>query len=67
LYCLGDTCLHVINGKVNMVLTKTRHMVDGKEQPLTKGKLQIQSEGAEVFYRNIQIEGITKLPEGLGK
>ena len=65
LYCYGSTCLHVMNGKVNNVLTNTRHIVDGKEEPLTKGKIQIQSEGAEVFYRNLRVEGISGLPKGL--
>ncbi|WP_018617579.1 3-keto-disaccharide hydrolase [Spirosoma luteum] len=62
LYCLGGTCVHMLNGKVNMKITDTRHLIDGKAVPLTKGKIQIQSEGAEVFYRNIQVEGIKSLP-----
>lgn len=61
LYCLGDTCLHVLNGKTNMMLTHTRHVVDGQLVPLTKGKIQLQSEGAEVYYRNIQIQPISRL------
>ena len=65
LYCFGDTALHVINGKVNLMLTKTRHIVNGQEVPLTKGKIQIQSEGAEVFYRNIQVQSIKQLPAAL--
>ena len=35
---------------------------DGKIVPLTKGRIQIQSEAAEVFYKNIQIKSIKKLP-----
>ncbi len=65
LYCLGGTCVHMLNDKVNMKVTNTRHLVDGKVVPLTKGKIQIQSEGAEVFYRNIQVEGINALPKKL--
>lgn len=65
LYCLGDTCLHVLNGKVNMMLTHARHTVNGQVVPLTKGKIQLQSEGAEVFYRNIQIRHIGQLPAEL--
>ena len=67
LYCVGDTCLHVINGKVNMMLTNTRHVVSGKMEPLTKGKIQLQSEGAEVFYRNISVRQIKQLPKELMK
>ena len=44
-----------VNGKPVMVLTNPRRKVDDREEPLTKGKIQIQSEGAEVFYRNIKI------------
>lgn len=65
LYCFGDTCLHVMNGKVNLVLTHTRHLVNGQVMPLTKGKIQLQSEGAEVFYKNIQIRSISQLPAEL--
>jgi hypothetical protein len=67
LYTVGPTSVHVVNGKVVMVLTGSRHMVDGKEVPLTRGKIQIQSEGAEVFYRNIALRPITKIPAELLK
>jgi hypothetical protein len=53
--CVGGTARHVINGVENMVITNSRHTVDGSLVPLTKGKLQFQSEGAEIFYRNIMI------------
>ncbi|ARK09317.1 DUF1080 domain-containing protein [Fibrella sp. ES10-3-2-2] len=65
LYCMGDTCLHVLNGKVNMMLTHTSQLVNGKREPLTKGKIQLQSEGAEVYYRNIQVRSISALPAEL--
>ena len=65
LYCFGDTCLHVMNGKVNMILTRTRHLVNGQAVPLTKGKIQLQSEGSELYYRNIQVQGISQLPAAL--
>jgi hypothetical protein len=61
--CHGGTSVHVINGKVNMILTNSRQLVDGKEVPLTRGKIQIQSEGAEVFYRNIAFKQIDRIPE----
>lgn len=67
LYCVGDTCLHVMNGVVTMMLTNTRHLIDGQLEPLTKGKIQLQSEGAEVYYRNIRIRDIKALPAELLK
>jgi hypothetical protein len=63
LLAVGDTGVHIVNGKVVMILTGSRHVVDGKETPLTKGKLQIQSEGAEVFYRGMAIRPLSAIPE----
>ena len=63
LYCLGQTSVHVVNGRVNMVLTGLRHHVDGREVPLTKGRIQFQSEAAEVFYRNIAVRRISNIPD----
>jgi hypothetical protein len=60
---VGQTSVHIVNGKVVMVLTGSRQMLDGKEVPLTKGKIQLQSEGAEVFYRNIVLRPISKIPD----
>lgn len=57
----GDA-VHVVNGKVNMRVYNIRRLVDGKTMPLTKGKIQLQSEGAEVFYRNIAIRPIQEIP-----
>ena len=65
LYCHGDTSVHVINGKVMMVLYHSKQINEGQELPLTKGKIQIQSEGAEVFYKKIKIQAIDRLPNKL--
>jgi hypothetical protein len=61
IYCLGSTIVHVLNGKVVMKLYNSRQPFDGKEIPLTKGKIQLQTEGAEVYYRNIQWQPITEI------
>jgi len=65
LYCHGDTSIHVINGKVMMVLYHSKQADNGLDLPLTKGKIQIQSEGAELFYKGIKIQPIAKLPTAL--
>lgn len=67
LYCFGDTGIHVINGKVMMVLYRSRQNEKGQVLPLKKGKIQIQSEGAEVFYKQIKIQPINVLPAGFLK
>ena len=64
-YAAGQTSVHVVNGEVNMVLTGLRHTVDGREVPLTRGRIQFQSEAAEVFYRDIQIRPIGEVPRSL--
>jgi hypothetical protein len=64
-YCYGDTSVHVVNDQVVMVLYNSRQADSGKETPLKKGKLQLQSEGAEVFYRNIAIQSIEQIPAGV--
>jgi hypothetical protein len=67
LYCHGDTSVHVVNGKAVMVLLHSQQMDNGKAQPLVKGKLQIQSEGAEVFYKDIKIISLQAIPGELLK
>lgn len=52
----GESSVHIINGQTNNTILKMEKFVDGKWIPLTKGKLLLQKEGAEVFYRNIVIK-----------
>ena len=67
LYCHGDTSIHVVNGKVMMVLYHNQQSENGQDLPLTKGRIQLQSEGAELFYKNIRIQRINSLPDSLTK
>jgi hypothetical protein len=67
LYCHEDTSVHVINGKVMMVLYHSQQSDNGQARPLKKGKLQIQSEGAEVFYKQIRIKQLDVIPSDLLK
>lgn len=43
----GDRFEHWVNGKVNLV---------GRRASVTRGRIQLQSEGAELAYRNIVLE-----------
>ncbi|MDR2038191.1 MAG: DUF1080 domain-containing protein [Bacteroidales bacterium] len=61
--CYEGTSVHVINGKVNMINTDSHIKVDGKKVPLTKGAIQLQSEGAEIYYRKMEIRPITGIPD----
>jgi hypothetical protein len=65
IYCLGETAVHVVNGKAVMVLHNLRRPAQGKEVPMNSGRVQLQSEGAEVFFRKLTIEPLTRIPGGL--
>lgn len=59
LYVLGDRAIHVVNGVPVMEVRGIR----AEGQPLTHGAIQLQSEGAETFFRDIVLEPITALPK----
>jgi len=65
IYTVDGNAVHVVNGKVNMRLSNSRHFLNGEELALTKGKIQLQSEGAEIFYRQVEIRNIDKIPDEL--
>ena len=62
LICFGDKSIHIVNGHVVMVLRNSRYIKNGETLPLTKGKIQLQSEATEVYYKDIEIREIDKLP-----
>lgn len=63
LYVLGDRAVHVVNGvPVAQVKDLATIDPDGIRQPLTRGRIQLQSEGAETWFRNITVEPIKTLP-----
>ncbi len=62
LYCFGQTSVHVVNGQVVMINTNNSKIENGQKIPLTKGKIQVQSEGGEFFIRKIEIEKIKSIP-----
>jgi hypothetical protein len=61
--CYEGASVHIINGKVNNILTNSHLKIDGKDVPLTKGVIQLQSEGAEIFYRKVEIRPISGIPQ----
>jgi hypothetical protein len=62
IYCVGTTAVHVVNGKPMMVLHNLRRPEGGRDVGLDRGKIQLQSEGAEVFYRKLEIRPLTEIP-----
>jgi hypothetical protein len=63
LYVLGDRAVHVVNG---VPVAEAHNLAviaaDGSRTPLTHGRIQLQSEGAETWFRRITVEPIRSLP-----
>jgi len=59
LFALDDNAIFIVNGVVVMVVEQSK---DGSGNPLTSGQLQLQSEGAELFYRDVKIRKIGEIP-----
>lgn len=59
IYAVDDKAVFVVNGVQVMAIEDSK---GANGLPLTFGQLQIQSEGAEVYYRDINIKRINKLP-----
>ncbi|MGB0744064.1 MAG: 3-keto-disaccharide hydrolase [Opitutales bacterium] len=64
LYVIGDRAIHVVNGEVVMVVEDARKK---NGTPLIKGQIQIQSEAAEIYYKDMRIRPIEEFPKALLK
>ena len=62
LICYGDKSLQIINGHVVMALSQLVGKNGNSIKPLVKGRIQLQSEAAEVFFKDIQIKQIAGIP-----
>lgn len=67
LYCVGDQVVHVVNGQVVLRVLSRIRTTDGSLAPLVEGRLQLQAEGWEIFYRHVEILPITEIPAQLKK
>lgn len=63
LVAVGDRAVHVVNGHVVMVLDRLRAVgEDGAARPMTGGQIQLQSEAAEVFFKDVEIRPLDRMP-----
>ena len=60
LFAVGDRAVFVVNNTVVMVVEQ---LADIAGNPLNAGQLQFQSEGAELFYRDIKIKALPSMPK----
>ena len=54
--------VYLVNGQITMIVTDARRIVDGREVPLTRGKLQIISEWSELYYRTVALRTLKRIP-----
>ena len=59
LYTFGDKAIYVVNDKVVMSLKDAKNHLG---EALRRGQIQIQSEAAEIEYKDVRIRDIDKLP-----
>ncbi|PRZ02243.1 uncharacterized protein DUF1080 [Marinilabilia salmonicolor] len=62
LICFNGKSLHIVNGEVVMVLQNSRMTTEEGTQPLESGKIQIQSEAGEVYFKDIKIKQLDQFP-----
>jgi hypothetical protein len=62
LVCFGEDSIHIVNGKVVMRLYRTTRVDTPKPQVVSSGPIILQSEGAELFYRDVAVRSITAIP-----
>jgi hypothetical protein len=63
LICFGADAIHVVNGKVVMRLHGPTRIDTALPTSVTSGPIILQSEGAEVFYRDIRFRPIQAIPD----
>lgn len=63
LYVAGDRAVQVVNDAPVLALsTLALEGADGATRPLTRGRIQLESEGTEVYVRDLWIEPIRAVP-----
>ncbi len=62
LICFREDSIHIVNGKVVMRLHGPLRIDSPVPMPVSSGPIILQSEGAEVFYRDIELRPITAIP-----
>jgi len=62
LICIGDRSIHIVNGTVVMRLNNARITVGAAPVTLDSGQVCLQTEGGEVYYRDIEVVPISSVP-----
>lgn len=62
LIAFGEDSIHIVNGQVVMRLHGPLRIDTALPTSVTSGPIILQSEGAEVYYRDIQVRPISAIP-----
>lgn len=62
LIAFHNEAIHIVNGKVVMRLRDPMRIDTDTPTPVTSGPIILQSEGAEVYYRDVQVRPIDAIP-----
>jgi hypothetical protein len=62
LVCFDGDSIHSVNGTVVMRLHHAERLDGAEPAPLKDGRISLQTEGAEVYYRQIEIRPIAAVP-----
>lgn len=62
LICFNGDSIHLVNGQVVMRLYHAERLDGVAPAPLAAGQISLQTEGAEVYYRDVEIQPITAVP-----
>lgn len=65
LVCFGDRSAHIVNGRLVLKVARSLRSTDAGIEPLTSGTVLIQSEGSELFLRDLSLQTLDALPEEL--
>ena len=63
LFTLNGDSMHVVNGQVVMRLHNAQRLDGAAPAPLTSGKICLQTEGGECYFRNVEYQTITAFPK----
>jgi hypothetical protein len=62
LVCFNGDSIHVVNGEVVMRLHAAQRLDGPSPAPLASGHVSLQTEGAEIYYRNIEVTSLEAIP-----
>lgn len=65
LLCIGGESIYLVNGRVVMRARHPRNPVGETWESMTGGRIGLQSEGSEVFFRRLEIRPLTAIPPQL--